>query len=203
MIDGWARRRIDPLITRLARPLATIGVTANRVTLAGCAIGIGAALAITAQYYLTGLMLILLSRLCDGLDGAIARIRGEVTDYGGYLDIVLDFLFYGAIPMAFAIADPAKNALPGATLIFAFHVNGASFLAFAAIAARRGLESDLRGPKSIFFTAGLAEAGETLALFIAFCLLPGWFAPLAYIFSGACLLTAAARIVRAYLTFRS
>ena len=125
------------------------------------------------------------SRLGDGLDGALARIRGK-TDLGGYLDIVLDFVFYGAIPLGFVIADPQANAVAGAVLIFSFYVNGASFLAYSIIAEKRKMETSVRGEKSIFFTAGLAEATETIAVFVAFCLFPAWFPQIAYTFAAVC-----------------
>jgi phosphatidylglycerophosphate synthase len=130
----------------------------------------------------------------------VARLEGK-TDYGGFLDIVLDFVFYGAIPLGFVLLDPAANAVAGAVLIFTFYVNGASFLAFAVMAERRGLSSDARGEKSIFFTTGLAEATETILLFVAFCLLPASFATLAYVFAALTAYTAVSRIVLARRSF--
>ncbi|APH73433.1 CDP-alcohol phosphatidyltransferase family protein [Aquibium oceanicum] len=200
MLDGWARRKLDPALDRLAAGLASAGISANAVTLASFAIGMAAAATIAAGHLATGLVLILVSRLGDGLDGAVARIRGK-TDLGGYLDILLDFFFYGAIPLGFAVADPQANALPAAALIFSFYVNGASFLAFSVLAERRKLSTLARGEKSIFFTTGLAEATETLAVFVAFCLLPGWFAVIAYPFAAVCLYTALSRIILAVRQF--
>ncbi|MDN2581752.1 CDP-alcohol phosphatidyltransferase family protein [Aquibium sp. ELW1220] len=196
MLDGWARRVIDPVIERLARMVARTGVSANKVTLAAFGIGVLAGIAIALQYFLAGLALVVVSRIGDGLDGAVARIRGK-TDYGGYLDIVLDFFFYGAIPVGFALADPAANAVAAAVLVFSFYVNGASFLAFAILAERRRLATVARGEKSIFFTTGLAEATETIAVFVLACLFPGWFPVLAYVFAAVCFYTALSRIVLA------
>jgi phosphatidylglycerophosphate synthase len=200
MLDGWARRHLDPVLDGTGRRLAAAGVTPNGVTLAAFAAGIAAAVAIALGWFLIGLLLVLLSRLGDGLDGAVARVKGG-TDLGGYLDIVLDFAFYGAIPIGFVLADPAANAVAGAVLVFSFYVNGASFLAYAIMAEKRGLKTDLRGQKSLFFTTGLAEATETLAIFVAFCLLPHWFAPLAYGFAALTFYTALSRIVLAARTF--
>ncbi len=196
MLDGWARRRIDPGIERLALLVSRTGVSANAVTIAAFALGMLAGAAIALEFYLAGLVLIGISRIGDGLDGAVARIRGK-TDYGGYLDIVLDFFFYGAIPLGFAIADPAANALAATVLVFSFYVNGSSFLAFAILAERRGLATVARGEKSIFFTTGLAEATETFAVFVLACLFPGWFPVLAYVFAAIVLYTALSRIVLA------
>ncbi len=200
MLDGWARKLIDPTLDRAARRLAAAGISANVVTLAACAVGLAAAAAISMHWYLAGLVLMLASRVGDGLDGAVAKIAGK-TDLGGYLDIVLDFLFYGVIPIGFVLADPAANAVAGALLVFSFYVNGASFLAFAAIAAKRNMASDARGPKSLFFTTGLAEATETIAVFAAFCLVPQWFPELAYAFAALTFYTALSRIVLAARTF--
>ena len=183
MLDGWAHRKIDPGLSAIAAQLAAAGVRANAVTYAGLVLGLAAAALIAYQAFWAGLALILASRLCDGLDGAIARIHGK-TDFGGYLDIVLDFAFYGAVPLGFIIVDPGANAIAGAVLLLAFYVNGASFLAYAIMAEKRRLKSDARGEKSLFFTTGLAEASETLAVFVAMCLLPSWFPVLAFGFAA-------------------
>ena len=200
MFDGIVRRQIDPLLDAISRKLADAGVTANAVTLAGCALGLAAGLSIALHYFLTAALLIAVSRLCDGLDGGVAKIRGK-TDFGGYLDIVLDFVFYGAIPISFAFADPAQNALPAAALLFAFYINGASFLAYAIMAEKRGMQTQARGEKSLFFTTGLAEATETIAVFMLACLAPDWFPVLAWGFAIVCVYTAAARMVQAWREF--
>ena len=200
MLDGWARRRIDPALDAVAARLAGAGVSPNAITLAGFVLGIAAAGAIAAGALWAGLALILASRLCDGLDGAVAKRTGA-TDLGGYLDIVLDFVFYGAIPLAFALLDPAANALAAAVLLFTFYANGASFLAYAVMAGKRGMDGDARAPKSLFFTTGLAEATETLVVFVAFCLWPHWFAAIAYGFAAVTAWTCVSRIVLAWRTF--
>jgi phosphatidylglycerophosphate synthase len=200
MLDGWARRRLDPPLDGFGGRLAKAGISANAVTLIACFVGLAAALAIAFGQFWLGLVLLLVSRLGDGLDGAVAKVNGR-TDLGGYLDIVLDFVFYGAIPIGFVLADPAANAIAGAVLVFSFYVNGSSFLAYAIMAERRKLSTDARGAKSLFFTTGLAEASETIAVFVAFCLFPAWFPPLAYAFAALTFYTALSRIVLAWRTF--
>jgi phosphatidylglycerophosphate synthase len=169
------------------------GVGADALTLAGFAIGMGAALAIALQQFLAGLVLLLLSRLFDGLDGAVARATTP-TDRGGFLDITLDFLFYAAIPLAFAVADPAGNALAAAVLLAAFMGTGSSFLAFAAVAEKRRLTSLAFPEKSFYFLGGLTEATETLIAFATMCLWPQHFAAIAYAFAVLCGITIALRI---------
>ena len=200
MLEGRARKLIDPYLMALAENLKSWKVTPDQVTIASFAIGVLAAFLIAMDWYLAGLVLLLMSRLGDGLDGSLAKLT-QSTDFGGYLDIVLDFAFYGAIPLAFIFADPVNNALAGSVLILSFYVNGASFLAYASLAQKRGLSSTARGSKSIYFTTGLAEASETLAVFVLACLFPAWFSLLAWIFAVVCFYTALARIHQAKAQF--
>ena len=201
MLDRAATRLIRPAVNFLAGQLVRAGLGANQMTLAGFAIGMSAAALVASGH--TGLAIgaILLSRLCDALDGAMARLT-RVTDAGGFLDITLDFLFYASIPLAFAVAQPEHNALAAATLLAAFAGTMSSFLGFAVIAAKRGLSNLDYPDKSIYFLGGLTEATETLAVFIAMCLWPQHFALLAYSFSALCAITTVMRLWWGWRSFR-
>ena len=201
MIDRQAQAWISPVLQALARPLVRWGIRADALSFAGLALGWCAAAAIAWHAPMAAALLILLSRLCDGLDGAVARLTAP-TDRGGFLDISLDFLFYPAIPLAFALADPARNALAAAVLLAAFVSTGTSFLAFAVIAAKRGLTNTAYPDKSIYFLGGLTEGGETLAFFLAMCLWPAAFVPLAWVFSALCAVTVVMRLVWGWHAFR-
>lgn len=200
MLDRHLRPWIDPPLNRLGGRLAAAGVGADAVTLAGLAFGLAAAGAVAAGAFGLALALIGLSRLADGLDGAVARARGP-SDFGGYLDITADFAFYGAVPLGFVVLDPAANGAAGAFLLLSFYVNGASFLGFAILAERRGLRTRSHGVKSLYFTAGLLEGTETIAFFAVLCLWPGAFAPLAWAFGVLCLATALSRVLLARRVF--
>ena len=193
MLDPYATALIRRPVTAAARQLARWGLSANSITLAGFALGVFAAFLIANELYLTGAATLFGSRLLDALDGAVAR-QGQSTDAGGFLDITLDFLFYASIPLAFALADPTRNALAAAVLLAAFMGTSTSFLAFAALAAKRGLSSTAYPNKSIYFLGGLTEATETLACFAAMCLWPQHFATLAYGFAALCAITIATRL---------
>lgn len=201
MLDGLMRRLIDPPLARAGRLLAGMGATADGITLVGLVFGLACAGAIAFSLDALALACLAASRLCDGLDGAVAR-ETEKTDRGGFLDIVFDFVFYGAVPLGFALRDPSLFALPAAVLLFTFYINGASFLAFAAVAAKRGMETAARGVKSIYFTAGLAEGTETILAFAVMIVFPAWFPLIAYFFAGLTLMTAISRIVFASVVFR-
>jgi phosphatidylglycerophosphate synthase len=201
MLDGMMRHVIDPPLDRIGGALARRGITADALTLGGLLTGLGAAAAIVAGAFGAALALLLISRLLDGLDGSVARASRR-TDRGGFIDIVFDFIFYGAIPLAFAAREPSVDAFPAAVLLFSFYVNGASFLAFATVAAKRGLETRIRGIKSIYFTAGLAEGTETILLFVVMIVRPDWFSILAYGFAGLTGMSALSRVALAWTAFR-
>jgi phosphatidylglycerophosphate synthase len=199
MLDARLRPLIDPPLNAVGRRLAGWGIGANAVTLAALVPGIAAAFAIAYQHYLVGLALILLNRLLDGLDGAIARAT-RTTDFGGFLDIVADFIFYVAVPIGFGMALPG-NQLPALWLVGSFALTGISFLAFATLAAKRGIETTAHGRKSFFYDTGLAEGTETILVFVLMCLSPAWFEMLAYGYAALCGLTVMQRSLSAKKTF--
>ena len=193
MLDRVTHAWLRPSLERGAGVLRRWGLHADQVTWLGFALGAACALAIALQWYAAGLALMLASRLCDGLDGPLARLTLP-TDRGAFLDIALDFLFYASIPLAFAVADPAARGLPAATLLAAFIGTGSSFLAFAVFAERRGLHSDAYPRKGIFYLGGLAEASETLICFVWMCVWPAHFALWAYGFALLCAVTIVTRL---------
>jgi phosphatidylglycerophosphate synthase len=202
MLDGVARRILDPALENMARRLDAVGCKPEFLTvmgaMAGVLCGVSIALSFSTAMVIFALML---SRLCDGLDGPLARLQGP-TPYGAFLDIVCDFIFYGAIPVGFALADPATNAIPATVLLFSFYINGATFLAFAAVAARIGGVPERRGPKGIVYSAGLAEGTETVGVFVLMFLFPAWFAVIAYLFAAVCGISALSRMLLASHLFR-
>jgi phosphatidylglycerophosphate synthase len=201
MLDQATATAFAPLLRRAAAFLRRAGIRADHVTLAGFAAGIGALPALAYGQFGLALALILLNRLADGIDGALARLTAP-TDRGAFLDICLDFLFYASVPLGFALADPSRNALPAAVLLFGFMGTASSFLAYATIAAKHGAINPAYASKSIYYLGGLTESTETVAVFIACCLWPAWFAPLAYIFAALCGLTTVVRLYAGWSAFK-
>ncbi len=193
MFDAIFRRAIDRPLDDAGRWIAARGIRADQISIAGLSLGLAAAVAVAFGAFAVGLALFLLNRLADGLDGAVAR-QTRLTDRGGFLDITLDFFVYAAIPLAFAVNDPSQNALAAAALLASFLMNGSAFLAFSALAARRGMSSSAQGLKSIYYIAGIAEGGETIAFFTVFCVFPAAFPLLAFVFAAICLVSATARL---------
>lgn len=193
MFDAKLRRYIDPPLNKMGKGLAELGITANAVTFVGLGFGLAAAAAVAIGHYNTALIFILLNRFADGLDGAIARAAGS-TDLGGFYDITFDFIFYGAIPLAFGFVAPEQNALAAAALLFSFYINGSTFLAFATLAQKLSIKTSLRGKKSFYYLGGLAEGFETIGVFVAFCLFPSYFSWVAWTFAAICTLSAISRV---------
>jgi phosphatidylglycerophosphate synthase len=193
MLDPAFRPLIKKPLDAAGRWLAGLGLNANQVTIAGLGLGLAAAIAIALGGFAIGLFLFLLSRIADGLDGAVARLTMP-TDQGGFLDLALDFFVYAAIPLAFAVYDPSNNAFSAALLLASFLANGTVFLAFAILAEKRALVSDFRDARSINYIGGIAEGSETIAFFTAFCLFPTAFPVLALIFGLICIVSAVARV---------
>lgn len=201
MIDAHLQPLQRAALRPLARALADRGVAADAISLAGFGLGLLAVPALALGWAWVALLLIALNRLMDGLDGAVARLVGP-TDRGAFLDIALDFVFYALVPVGFALQDPAANALPAAVLIAAFVGTGSSFLAFAAIAARRGRTAAAFPQKGIYYLGGLTEGFETIAVFVAMCLFPQAFPVLAWIFAAACAVTTLLRWRMGWTAFR-
>lgn len=199
MLDPLMVRLIAVPINRMGAFVARTGVSANTVTVVGFGVGLLALPALAINQTLLALTFIALNRLADGLDGAVARINGK-TEFGAYLDIVLDFIFYGTVVLGFAMRDP-DDAIIATALILSFIGTGTSFLAYAIIAAKAGLITAARGEKSFFYSGGLAEGTETIAFFVLICLRPDWFAPAALVFMVMCWLTVAMRIFQAWTAF--
>ena len=202
MLDRFSIKAIQWPLTQSAKFADTLGISANQTTLFGFVLGCCALPALITEHYLIALILILLNRFCDGLDGALARIQG-ITDAGGFLDISLDFLFYSLIPFGFVLANPEQNAVAGAFLIFSFIGTGSSFLAFAIMASKQGIENPVYQHKSLYYMSGLTEGTETIGAFVAFCVFPQHFATIAYLFGTACWFTTFTRIYSGFHTLNT
>jgi len=201
MLDRISLRLAKPLLESFSSNLYKYGISADQVSIIGFICGMLGAAAIVFHFYLAAIFLILLNRIADGLDGALARKWGA-TDSGAYLDICLDFIFYSAVVFAFCLAEPEQNGLAGAALIFSFVGTGTTFLAYAIMAERRNL-TNLRLPdKGFYYLGGIAEGTETIIFFIICCLFPGIFSLLAWIFAGICALSTGLRILYAYSTLK-
>ena len=193
------RRLIDPPLRRAGARLAAIGLRANHLTVFGLAVGLAAIPLLACEAYLPALAVILVNRLLDGLDGAVAR-QGSASDFGGFLDIVCDMLFYAGVVVGFGLARP-DNLTWALVLVASFIGTASSFLAWAILAMKHGLPSGDRGEKAFHYSAGLVEGTETVMFFVIMCLLPEYFPPIAAAFAVLCGLTVLGRVALAWRFF--
>ena len=201
MLDRWTLPLMRKPLHMGASFLYRHGVKADQVTLAGFIIGIFSLPALALHWYGATLVCIVVNRLADGLDGELARLVGP-SDAGGFLDIVLDFIFYSSVVFGFALAEPDNNSLAAAALLFSFVGTGASFLSFAIMAERCGIEKTGYPGKGFFYLGGLAEGTETFLVLILFCLFPRSFSLLAYSFALVCQVTVLTRVAGGYFLLR-
>lgn len=193
MLDSTLRRHLTPGLDRAAAALDARRVRAGAVTGAGLAIGLGACVAAALAAWPLALVLWLLNRVFDGLDGPLARRRGA-TDLGGLLDFVADFVVYGGFVVAVAIAVPDAR-VACTVLLAAYLLNNVALLSFASLIEKRGLS--MGDERSLRFTPGLTEGTETIAAYTLICLLPGHAATIAWAFAAMVLFTVGQRLVLA------
>lgn len=194
MFDRWLRRWKDRLLAPVARWLGQ-HVGPGAVSVAGLLVGFGAALALWHGALGVALVLWLMNRVLDGLDGSIARETGQSTDFGSYLDIVCDFIVYTSIPLAFAVARP-DLALGVAVLLGSFYVNTASWMYLAALLERRGRGAASTGEVTqITMPAGLIGGAETVVLFALAIAVPGTTRATFWVMSALVAITTVQRLV--------
>lgn len=137
MIDSILRPLKDRLLAPLVRVVSRVA-TPNQLSLLAFGVGLGCAAAILAESPFLASGLWLLNRIIDGLDGALARWTGKASDAGGYLDIMLDFTIYAALPLAMILASPQLSlAQAGVVLMAAFYLNAASWMYLSALLEKR------------------------------------------------------------------
>lgn len=196
MLDGRTRALVRPAVDGMAVRLEGRGVRAGTVTAAGLAVGVGACVAVALEAWAVALVLWLVNRALDGLDGALARRHGP-TDLGGMLDFLADFVVYGGFVVAVAIAVPDAR-VACTVLLAAYLLNNVALLSFASLIEKRGL--GLGDERSLRFTAGLTEGTETIAAYALICLVPAHAGTIAWVFAAMVLVTVGQRVRLAVAT---
>ncbi len=200
MIDTALRSRVEKPLRMMARTLASLKIKPDHVTILGFVIGILVIPALAWQNYPLALLCIVMNRMCDGLDGALAREVGG-SDFGGFFDIVADFTFYAAVVFGFSLAQP-EHAIYANFLLFSFFMTGTSFLAFGIFAHKYESTDAWDKKRSFSYLSGLVEGAETIVALILMCLLPKAFPIIAMVFGVMCLVTGLTRIIQAYELFK-
>ncbi len=210
MLDASFRARLAPLWEAVARSLHRRGVAPIALTLLGLGLALAAAAAAALTWWVAALVLWLVSRVPDGLDGPVARIAGRASAFGGWADITADMAAYSAFVVGCAIGQP-DAMLACLVLLFAYHVNASSLLAYAAAVATARPERALGGHpgtgavdhRTLHLSRGLAEGTETIVVHALMVAFPAAMAPLAALFAVVVLLTVLQRVLLARRTLET
>ncbi|MDU0327837.1 MULTISPECIES: CDP-alcohol phosphatidyltransferase family protein [Microbacterium] len=208
MLDRTMRAALSAPLEAAAAALDRPGITPDRLTVAGLVLALISAGAAAAQWWGAAVVLWLLSRVADGLDGTLARRRrargrGSESHAGGFLDIAADFIAYGV--GVFGVAWGATAAYgapwwPFLLVLVAYYVNGTAFLAFSSIAERTGRQLD--DGRSLSFLGRIAEGTETIIVHSLWLILPFWAWQIALVWSLFVGISAAQRVVTGYRLLR-
>jgi phosphatidylserine synthase len=204
VFDSSIRRNIDGTLERISKTIDFPFVTPDRLTGVGFALGLGGSIAAWNHQWAGALILWLVSRLVDGLDGSLARRRIKSANtplsfVGGYLDIMADFAIYSLFVAG--VAHGAGGSLaPFLWVLLAYYLNGTAFLAFSSIGERAGIRLD--DGRSLLFMFGLAEGAETIAVHSLWCIFPGAAGRIAEFWAGVVLISATLRILQGYKILR-
>ncbi|RMF46775.1 MAG: CDP-alcohol phosphatidyltransferase family protein [Anaerolineae bacterium] len=179
MFDNSLRMWKDRLGTPLAERMEH--VPPNGITWAALFLGLAAAGMAATGWYWGALVFWLLNRALDGLDGLLARLHEQQSDFGGYLDILLDFTVYALIPIGLAWSVGGKAVYLTLSLMLAsFYVNSASWMYLAALLEKRAARTP-ETQTSVVMPAGLIGGFETV---VAYCLFLCFPAQASVLFSG-------------------
>lgn len=90
MLSDWARRVFRTVLEPIARAFQRLGLSPNHLTIIGLLLQaiVGVVIA-TGNLPLAGVLLIFFSAF-DAVDGTLARLSGQVTKFGSFLDSTLD-----------------------------------------------------------------------------------------------------------------
>ncbi|GHD81382.1 CDP-alcohol phosphatidyltransferase-like enzyme [Salinibacterium amurskyense] len=214
MLDVQLRRAVSKPLYTMASALDVPWITPDRLTMAGLVIGLSSAALAASQLWALAVVAWLASRVLDGLDGTLARRRlaaasaprsATASEAGGFLDIVADFVVYGATVLGVAVgATTAFGApwWPFLVVLFAYYINGAAFLAFSSIAERTGRSLSDDDNRSLFFLGRIAEGGETVFVHTLWLVLPFIAWQIAIVWSIVVLVSAAQRMIVGYRLLR-
>lgn len=204
MFDAPLRQFKDrvgaPLAIRMSRVSPTL------ISILALAIGLLATFAAFKGQYLWALALWILNRVLDGLDGLLARLHNGQSDFGGYVDILTDFIVYAALPIGLVAGSPSnEHYLALAFLLASFYVNAASWMYLAAILEKRAAHApdpsirpigqSGQAQTTIVMPAGLIGGFETIVAYGIFLLFPTHIIILFSIFAALVFVTTLQRLL--------
>jgi phosphatidylglycerophosphate synthase len=191
VLDATLRPLVRPGLERVAGIAVRWRVPPIALTLTGLALGLTAAVAAAFTLWWVALVLWLISRVFDGLDGPVARLGGRSSAFGGWADFTSDMAVYGAFVAGCAIGQPDAR-VACLVLLVTYYVNAGTLLGLSAAAERARIAAP--DDRTFHFTRGLAEGTETIVVHSLMVLVPAFMAPIAWTFAAVVLITIGQRV---------
>jgi phosphatidylglycerophosphate synthase len=194
MIDNYFREHLPKATKVIIRFYSFTGVSPNQVTCAGFILSLASAYLVSVHAFLPALAMWWLSRLLDGTDGIYARETNQTSNFGAFLDILLDMSSYSVMVIGFYLAFPQLQ-LAWLIIVFLYVLCITGALALGSFEDKiPSLKPDNRGLR---LAAGVAEGGETGLAYSTFLLFPDFIDALSNIWIGILLFTVVARVLLA------
>ena len=195
MFDDVLRVYKDRLLEPVARRLGP-WCPPTAVSLLALMAGLAAAWLAAQQRYGWAVVAWLANRVLDGLDGTVARAQGRASDFGGYIDILCDFIVYALVPIGLVAGAPTADGWRAlAVLLASFYLNAVSWLYLSAVLERRGHEAGSGPVTTVAMPAGLVAGTETIVFYTAFLLFSSHLVPLFLIMAALVLVGVGMRLV--------
>lgn len=206
MLPAMLAPHVTPYLERLAQWVVARGITANALTLISFLAAIGVMAAIGLHIYWLGIVMLLINRVCDGIDGIVARLHaaqhdGRLSPFGTFADTLTDIFLYGGIVFAFVLGTPSF-AMAGTFLLFTWLLSAFASLAFDIEAESKGLAEEHRTRNALLFFDGVSSQVEMTIVLTLMCVFPAYFPAIAAIYGVVCLLTVGSRVLMAYKYLR-
>ncbi|MQB00073.1 MAG: CDP-alcohol phosphatidyltransferase family protein [Actinobacteria bacterium] len=163
MLDSKIRGVWDSAMRPVGRALGATRVNPNAITVLGLIVHIWVAILIVQGRFVEAGFALILAAAFDAFDGAVAKARGMITKFGGFLDSTIDRLADALILLAIAwrfteAAGPAEQELRWVA-IAALVALVAGFLVSYVRARAEALGFECK--------VGIAERAERVILLIA------------------------------------
>ncbi|MBA3536095.1 MAG: CDP-alcohol phosphatidyltransferase family protein [Tatlockia sp.] len=178
----------------LVNPLAKIlqnKVSPQQITLLSGFLGVLVLPALILHQTWVAITLLLLSGFCDTLDGTLARLKQNSSDWGSVLDIMTDRLVEFVVVFALFMVSPQQRGIGAILMLGSMLLCITSFLVV-------GIFTVNNSQKSFHYSDGVMERAEAFLFFILMMIWPDAFGFLALLFTFLVTLTAVIRIIQFY-----
>ena len=166
-------------IDRLGSYLSQAHISANMITALGVLFALlGLNFASLGNFQLT-LLCFIINRLCDILDGAIARCTHQ-SRFGAFFDMCADLISYALFVWGFILYAPSSFAAGGSFLLLSFFANVVTLLSYAIISKQKFL--DLHSSLKPLYSINVFNYTDMFFAVFLICLIPHWFIPISIFF---------------------